>query len=1184
MGYDERDDRRYDDELPPRRPRRDRTGRDEGDYGEPRSGTPSRPRSSRPRDEFDAPRSSTPSRPRSGDTPSRSRRAEYEEDVPPPRTSRPRDGYGDAGSPRSGTPSRSRASDAPRRSRDDGDAVPRGGARDAMRRVRDRLTGAYEAMSREVRGVGRRDDAGRNVTRSRRDELAPPTRSRDFAEDAGGFDAIPARPPRGAPSTSNPNAAAAALAAKSARSNSLAMRLINRRRRVRVGKVNPALRAVGNTALVMLALLIIVGGGTGVGYAYFVQQQNADKIAKLGLSRDLQASRIYDRNGILLYQAFSQDNGKRIYLDYCQIPEMVQVATIDTEDHTFYQNNGVDPNAVLRAISADVTKSGGLQGGSTITQQLVKLTITGASQNVGRKIDEAILALSVTSHYSKQDILDMYLNIVPYGYNNEGIEAAAESYFHHKPVVVDPNHPKNAIEKNFLSNYIPCMKDRGEQMPATITMSGAYQLRPWEALLLAGVPNNPNIDNPYANPLGALDRGNQVLADIQHDGDGKYFQQWDNGGNVVKQFATPQDFHDYMTQMLTRVDKNKNPVDIFANQYQGASAQSQELAPFFVQWVIGQLTNQFFPRKPDGFASAGWSVYTTLDYGDPTISTAQLATVSINNCQNCAQAGLLKTSDPTYNAKTNDWLHRIGLQQYAEYIVSRDITQNYPEYWYCGQAQNAIGGTGQPAALNPFANQNFCLEKPLNDPFHLVSDAALTAIDPRTGDLLAMVGGVDFNSTDQLHAGGQNNLATSQYRSMGSSFKPIVYATAFQMGWNPGSIVRDEPTCFPNTGTNGEQSTTDNFLCPGNYLPHNYTPSQWAGPQPVTYELGNSLNTPAEMALSYVGLRSDSTSNVSPLITMAQRLGITTLKPGNMGPSTAIGTQAVPLVQLTSAYGTFADQGYHMPYRSIISVTKSDGTYLRDQQGNELYNGAPQKGYQAISPEAAYQVTSILTNNTARSSDFGPDNPLHFPGRDMAAKTGTSDSVEDIVTMGYTPWLAMGVWAGNAGGNISMNQVIGITGAAYIFHDVMAFAIDQMNMPGTPPSRFATPIPGGYFPVPADMHRAILNCNTGLAPTKGMDVTNKKYFCNPTALDRIAPAMSTEFNYCQTPGKVSPPYPNETLKCSKAFYGQDDPGRDKAWDSWDCLGFGCANNNRIEDPGMGADIAWLVNGQDPTVP
>jgi membrane peptidoglycan carboxypeptidase len=252
------------------------------------------------------------------------------------------------------------------------------------------------------------------------------------------------------------------------------------------------------------------------------------------------------------------------------------------------------------------------------------------------------------------------------------------------------------------------------------------------------------------------------------------------------------------------------------------------------------------------------------------------------------------------------------------------------------------------------------------------------------------------------------------------------------------------------------------------------------------------------------------------------------------------------LLQLDSAYATFANNGVRNPERAILQITDPLGQQVTDANGKPFYPYVPNpQGYQAISPQAAYQVTSILTDNSARVGDFGQSNPLHFPGREVAGKTGTSQNVEDIVTMGYVPSIAIGVWVGNADkSNTPLAQnIIGIAGAAYIFNAVMAFALDKYHIPGTAPSYGAPTQAGGSFPIPPDMHRAVLSCTTGLAPYAGAPKE-----CDPTS-QKIPAAMAGDF----AGGKVH-------------SYG---------WGSKD-------TGNNFQMPGT--NIAWLPNGEDPVSP
>src|SRR5262249_5964697 len=161
----------------------------------------------------------------------------------------------------------------------------------------------------------------------------------------------------------------------------------------------------------------------------------------------------------------------------------------------------------------------------------------------------------------------------------------------------------------------------------------------------------------------------------------------------------------------------------------------------------------------------------------------------------------------------------------------------------------------------------------------------------------------------------------------------------------------------------------------------------------------------------------------------------------DFGPTTALGAQDTRLIDLTSVFGTFANGGRRTPYRSILMIKDADGNVIYPTPTMKQPDKAP-PSYQVCSPQVAYKITSILTDNDARAADFGTENPLffpEFPGIDIAAKTGTAsgkNGPSDIVTMGYTPYLALGVWVGNSDGSDMNAGIIGVTGAGYVFHDV----------------------------------------------------------------------------------------------------------------------------------------------------
>ncbi len=911
------------------------------------------------------------------------------------------------------------------------------------------------------------------------------------------------------------------------RQHSLAMRLRNRRRKLRGPQGNPTLRALGYALIAVLLILIIGGGGFATGYSVTYYQKNAALLAALSSNRSLETTSIYSRDGVLLYSTFGQNDGRRDYLTYCQIPELVKRATVDTEDATFWGNIGIEPAAIVRALATDLASRQASLGASTITQQLIKNGVLNDDKTIDRKANEAILAVGLTQHYTKQQILTMYLNTIFYSNANYGIEAAAQNYFGLKQITI----PLNTTDET-QQHYIATQRGLGcvPGNATSIVESAAWQLQPWQATLLVGIPQSPSYFDPLVNADNAIMRQSGVMGSMDARGDDGYLCP------VAEHLTFKACANGIKAQTIAAIEP-ANPADkqIYASANQTATGQNTTLAPYFVDYVLSQLNN-----LDSNYASDGWNVYTTIDYGTPGLTDAQLAQVD-------AQKGTL-----TLNGKPV----RVGLQQYAEYAVRHFIQDQYIDYWYCA----ADAGNGNE--VKPLSDKNIyeinqpeCIAAPLNNQNQNVNDGALTAIDPKTGDILAMVGGVDYNNAAPA-AGGENNVAISTQRSMGSAFKPIVYATSFQMGWYPGMIINDQPICFPSAGTT--HTANEAIFCPNNYVVHNFDYNLWAGPIPITNELGNSLNSPATQALSFVGSRY---YPASPLIPMAQRLGIDTLDPRSIGPSTALGAQGVPLLELTGAYATFANNGYHEPSRSILAITDFAGNDIKtinaSGQSVPLVSHNPLPGGQAISPQAAYMVTSILTDNEARGSDFGLDNPLHFYGRDVAAKTGTSQDTKDIVTEGYTPWLALGVWCGNAD-NSAMGNVIGITGAGYIFHAVMAFAIAHYDMPGPAPTYADgnNGAPGGYFPVPPGLHLAEVNCQTGMAPWKGE--TAAQLNCNPSAL--------------QVPLYLTPFFSENT---SATHPTPLQPGT-----TWTCRGFGCQDtHNGYKLPGQ--DITWMMDGDDP---
>jgi len=589
--------------------------------------------------------------------------------------------------------------------------------------------------------------------------------------------------------------------------------------------------------------LFMVFLGTSIA-TLFIYKNQTPSVAEISSYRPPQTSTIFDRSGeIVLYKIHGEENRK--VLSHDEIPDVVRIATIATEDKNFYSHFGIDFLSILRALRTNVEKGEISQGGSTITQQLARNVFLTREKTLKRKFMETLIAFKIEKNFSKDEILDRYLNQVPYGSNAYGISAAAEVFFN-----------KSAKE---------------------LTLS--------EAVFLSALPKAPTYYSPYGDNISELiGRYRSILDQMAQ------LKLADQGEIEVAK----------KTNILTKVEPFHEPI----------------LAPHFVFYVIGQLEEKY---GRDFLERGGLKIITTLDY---------------------------------------------DAQKIGEKVVAE------------GGARNVAYGA---------------------------SNAALVAVDPRSGETLVMVGSRDFFNPA---IDGQVNVAV-RLRQPGSSFKPIVYATAFEKGYQPETLIADVPTNFGADGGGID------------YIPQNYD-GKFHGVLPMRKTLAMSLNIPAIKTLSLVGIDS--------AINMAHRLGITTLNERKRyGLSMAIGGAEVKLIDMASAFSVFATEGKKFQSHAILEIVDSKGESYFDKK----------QGEQVIDVEVARKIDSILSDNDARSAIFGANSPLHIPGRTVAAKTGTSQDFRDAWTVGFTPSIAVGVWAGNNDSRPMHGGADGVFVAAPIWRNFM---------------------------------------------------------------------------------------------------------------------------------------------------
>jgi membrane peptidoglycan carboxypeptidase len=700
----------------------------------------------------------------------------------------------------------------------------------------------------------------------------------------------------------------------------LLMRAHHQQRRAVSRRIN----VVSSLCVSVLAVLLVGGivASTVSAAAYYNSQQRAvtSMSAHIG-GRD--SVRVYDSKGVLLDEIDS--NGAQHSVSLAHMPVVIVNATVAIEDKDFWINNGVDFQAIARAALADLSVGRISQGGSTITQQLIKQNVLNNDPTFTRKIEEATLALGLTTQgvYTKSQLLQMYLNSIPYGPVSYGIDAAATDYF------------------GYTDN------------PAT-GESAAQHLDLAQASLLAGIPKSPSYNDPLLSSDGfAHARARQALV----------------LGAMVQQ--------GYISQAQANAAWAEAGQPGFFHPRSGPP----DLAPHFVNYVQNQLDQMIASGQLPGvqseaaLARSGLDIHTTLDF----------------DLQNQVQQAML------------------------DHLCGNDVN-DYPGSAYLGKR----------------------LIRQDN-----VTNAAAVIADHHTGAIRVLLGSMDYYGTLTCHpdVNDQFDVATQGYRGPGSSFKPIVYATAFQQGLGPASIVHNEPTRFWDPGA----STW--------YMPHDADNNHLAANLTVRNALQLSQNIPAVETMQFAGV-----NNVKA---NAQRWGITNWQ-GTWGLSSAIGSLDVHLIDMVQAYTVFANYGEFIPLHAIDHITSAAGAVV--------YQYQQPKPVQVLDPRIAYLITSILSDNVARRPEFGPCSPMyldadpadcgaHFGNSPnvwpAAVKTGTGDDLTNDWTMGYTMDYTMGVWVGN--NNFSpMQWVDGVTGAAPIFYNSMIYA--ERTLPKTP------------FPVPAGMH------------------------------------------------------------------------------------------------------------------
>ncbi len=643
-------------------------------------------------------------------------------------------------------------------------------------------------------------------------------------------------------------------------------------------------------------------------------------ISAFGAREVAQSTKMYDRTGQVLLYDYNRDL-RRATVPLSGVSPYARNAMIAIEDSNFYTHGGVRLTSILRAMLADIFGSGPTQGGSTITQQVVKNTLLTPEKSILRKAHEWILAIKMEQQYSKDQILETYLNDIPYGGTLYGIEAASEAFF-------------------------------GTRAKDLTLPQAAY---------LAALVQAPSYFSPYGSHVDELTSRKNTVLDRMHK----------------LGFISSTEFETAVKAKVT-----------FAPPRSGGI-----IAPHFVFYILDHLRTKYGETA----LRSGLRVTTTLD---------------------------------------------ADLQTKAEAVVAS----------YAEANKKNFGSNNQ----------------------------ALLALEPSSGQILAMVGSKDFWSTD---IDGQFN-ATLALRQPGSTFKPFVYALALMKGYTRNTVIFDVPTQFSTSCEPQDTKKTE----PPCYAPQNYD-EKFRGPMTFESALAQSINIPAIKVLYLVGVRN--------AVALAELVGITSLgDPDQYGLTLVLGGGEVRLIDLTSAYGVFAADGMRSRPVGIMEVASSDGV---------IHERFAPTAVQVIPQSVARGISAMLSNNPARVPSFSLNNPLHFPGYDVAAKTGTTNDTRDAWIVGYSPSIAIGAWAGNNDNTPMVKSVAGFI-VAPLWRDVMSYALTKYERRyfGEPDPIYDTvhPVLQGNWRIP-DRSGAVL-------PHDALYWLDKN---NPKGAPPSDPASDAQFSY-----------------------------------------------------------------------
>jgi len=703
---------------------------------------------------------------------------------------------------------------------------------------------------------------------------------------------------------------------------------------------------------IIFALTVVAAAMLGaLGGLLLVYSTDLPQVEDLERYRPSSITDLYDRNGAVIGTFALQ---RRVIAKYDDYPKVLRDAVISIEDKDFERHWGIDLWRVFGAAYRDLVSGSRAQGASTLTMQLSRNLFLSPDRKFSRKVQEIMLAIQIERRFTKEQIFTLYANQIFLGHGVYGFEAGSEFYFS-KP---------------------------------------ARQLTIEEAALLAGLPKAPNSYSPINNSERALRRRNLVINNLMED------------GRITAEQAQ---------------DAKSKPLGLHIQ------SDSQDVAPNFIEEVRRYLEKKY---GPDQVHEGGLRVYTTLDLELQKTATRALldglAAYERRHGWKAQQYNIVAAGQELDHYAHPDWNHSPEPGGYFHALVTavmRDSAEiKVGKYrgeiraadmaWTRHRSPAEILSVGDVVyvriiGVQPEHRLQLALEQDSG------AQGALVALDNNTGEVLAMVGGRDFEES-------KFNRATQALRQTGSSFKPYVYATAVEQGAMPDDTIVDAPISFPSVA--------------GTWAPHNYD-NKYEGTITLRHALAESRNIPAIKLAQRVGIRT--------VIDYVHKFGITS----EIQPylPVALGAAEVTLLEQTAAYSTFPNDGVRLTPHLIRKVADYEG-HTMEQDLAEVAD--------VISARSARIMVELLRGVVLHGTGIAASK-LNHP---LAGKTGTTNDFTDAWFVGFSPSVTCGIWVGYDEKKTLGNKETGAQAALPIWIDFMRAAISgskDEQFPQPPPEVLA---------------------------------------------------------------------------------------------------------------------------------